>query len=247
MSNNMNHRRFFILGFVLLFLFLSADAHAQETVRSNTVTTKIGSPTSPAPIVSGGPHPVAPVVDPAGLRQAIIDKFDLTLNGYDNNHLKWAWEKFWEVSNTNFIKIVRGSVIVVDSNSRQVGCPGGVAVYLDQYTESLFKYAIIHELGHVIRNCPSTATSFYADHLNALNKERGVTYYANNAPICTGSDNPSEDYAEMIARYLSPGISIQLLKGNPANGCNPPAGETINLKDNFPMHYNVARSILGDF
>lgn len=200
-------------------------------------------PTTTTP-ATAGQLPVAPNIDTSNLRQSIIDKFGITMNGYDNDHLKWVWEKLWEVSNTNFIKFVRGSVIVADSDSRQINCPGAaVAVYLNPYPEALFKYGLIHELGHVVRNCGQSSGNFYAEHLRAHNKEGGVTYYANNAPKCTGSDDISEDYAEMIALYLNPNANIQMVK------CATDAGITkyTNLKNEFPLHYNVAKSVLGDF
>lgn len=201
---------------------------------------------SPPP--SGGTHPTAPGVDQSILKSSLISQFGVTMNGFDNDHLKWAWEKLWDISNTNFIKFARGSVIVAEYGSQQVGCPGsGVTVYLEQFPEALFKYALIHELGHVIRNCNQSPINFYTDHLNAFNKEKGVTYYANNAPSCTGSDNESEDYAEMVARYLNPNTAIQMIKSKPDKSCNPPASESIDMKNRFPLHYNTARSVLGDY
>lgn len=208
----------------------------------------VGIPIS-TPIASGTPviHPTPPPVESSALRQRIIDQFGVTMDGgFDTDHLKWAWEKLYEVSGTNFPTLVRGSVIIADPASRQVGCPGSsVAVYLSQYPEELFKYAFTHELGHAIKNCPNSASSFLAQYDNAYDAEHGVTFYARNASACTGSDNKSEDYAEMIARYLNPGTGIQLVKGNDL--CIAPRPEYVNLQSSFPLHYNVARSVLGNF
>ena len=230
-----------IAGFLALFLFIfvsSLGGIGGTTTPSETGNVGIGTP---IPIPSDGTHPIVPITDPSGLKQKIIDQFGIIMNGYDPDHLKWAWEKLWDVSNTNFINLVRGVIIQARAGSEQVGCPGGVAVYLDQYPEVLFKYGLIHELGHVIRNCISSSTNSYADHLNALSKEGGVTYYAKHAYSCTGSDGPSEDYAEMIALYLNPSANIQMTR------CTPSGTSYTNLRTDFPLHYNVARSILGGY
>ncbi len=193
-----------------------------------------------------GVHPNAPNVDPSQLRQAIFEKFAITMNYFDDNHLKWAWEKLNEVSNTKFPGLVRGSVINARSGSEQVGCPGSsIAVYLEQYPETLFKYGLIHELGHVIKNCQPDSVNFSTQFSNAYAVEKGVTYYANHAFDCTGSIDKDEDYAEMIARYLSPGTGVQLVIGNAR--CVAPNPEVINLSSSFPLHYNVAKLILGNF
>lgn len=208
-------------------------------------------PTSPTPVSTTTPanaRPSAPAIEKDRLKNSLISQFGITMNGFDTDHLQWAWEKLWDVSNTKFIGLTRGSVVTEDSySSSQVGCPGsGVAVYLRQYPEELFKYALIHELGHVVRNCTQLSISFFREHLNALDQEKGITYYANNAWNCTRSDNPSEDYAEMIARYLNPFFSLQFLRGNGAD-CLPPTTEAINLQTRFPIHYNVVKAILGEY
>lgn len=196
------------------------------------------------PSSQSGTRGTTPSIDETKLKDSLISQFGIAMNGFDNAHMQWAWEKLWDVSNTNFTKLTGGSVIDITDNadSHQVGCPGDkVAVYLGQYPETLFKYALIHELGHVIRNCSKTAVSSYVNHLNALNKEGAVTYYANNASSCTGSDNISEDYAEMIALYLNPSANIQMVK------CAPAGTKYTNLSADFPLHYNVVKSVLGDF
>lgn len=200
-----------------------------------------GTPTGPGTTCQ---HPSAPTIADAGLYQGIKDKFGVSMIGFDFTHMRWVWEKLWDLSNTNFVKFINGTVIqnTNSSSSEQVGCPGAaVSVYLGQYDEILFKYALTHELGHVIRNCNPSYVSFYTDHLNAFNREAGVTYYANNAPSCTGSDNTSEDYAEMTALYLNPNANIQMVR------CAPSNTKYTNLRTDFPLHYNVARSVQGDY
>lgn len=211
-------------------------------------TPATSTPTGPA---QSGVHPTAPAVDPARLKDSLISQFGITMDGFDNTRLQWAWEKLWDVSNTNFIQLVRDAVIkaVPAGISQQLFCPGrGVAVELRQYgDEQIFKYALIHELGHVIRNCPVSISNHASDHDNAFTREGGVTYYANHAASCTGGVNKSEDYAEMIARYLLPNTTIQIVVAKPERGCTPPSTESVNLQRDKPLHYNVARSVLGDY
>jgi len=216
------------------------------------IWTSVQSCQAAQPAASSGPaqpgvHPAAPAVDPARLKESLISQFGITMDGFDNAHLQWAWEKFWEVSNTNFTRFIRGSVIQITDprRSEQKGCPGRdpVTVLLGQYDQALFKYILTHELGHTIQHCTGS-NSFSAEHLNAYNREGGVTYYANHAASQSCShgtaNNVNEDYAEMIALYLNPSANVR------AVNCDT-TGRYTNLRVEFPLHYNVARSILGDY
>jgi hypothetical protein len=229
----------------ILALNLVKSAYAQQSAVSNSVVTRVGNPSNQAPeTVENGEHPQAPA--PTGdLRQAIIDKFNVTLNGFDQTHLKWAWEKLWDVSNTKFPVFIKGSTVqgITSGISQQLACPGrGVAVNLQQFpNEALFKYAFIHEFGHVIRNCPNSTDNLFSKQVDAYYAEKGVTYYANNASRCTGSDNISEDYAEMVALYLNPNAGIQF------TSCTPAGTPFPNLQSQFPLHYNIARTVLGAY
>lgn len=207
-----------------------------------TTTTTPGA--SPGP----GPEPSCNEAPPSGdLRQALIDRFGITMNGFDQTRLRYAWEKFCQLSSTKFNSLVRGSVINTTSpaDSQQVGCPGSpVAVYLGAYQqEELFKVILTHELGHVIRNCSSRAASAWDQHLNALRAEGGLTGYSRQ--LCTYS-NPgawqreSEDFAEMIAYYLNPNANEQTT-ARCSSGPNPYTG------GKNPLHFETARQILGDF
>lgn len=236
----------------------SAGAGSSQS-RTSKVCVKVGEPPEPLPAVCtqpdtapavpttpkvpGGPRPQAP--EPEGdIRGAILEEFGITMNGYPKQNLQWAWEKFWEISNTNFNSLVRGSLIQLTSvsNSQQIGCPGETSVLLGAFSEeSAFKHVLIHELGHVIRNCAGRERAQETAFLNALEKEGGVSYYGQNAPACTGSDRPSEDYAEMIAYYLNPGVPVaSYLK------CYQ-ASQSPYSREDFPLHYQVARDVLGDY
>lgn len=226
------------------------QTQAVQTVKSNILCTSIGTPTTEKPAIcnqqgtiSGGPHPIAPP-PPGDLQQAIKDQFGIGIIGFDQQHLQWTWEKLWEVSNTNFISLVRGSIMSVTdvSSTRQVGCPPNLSVFIGQFPEeTAFKHILIHELGHVIRNCAGRQKAQETAFMNAHNAEGGVSYYAKNASSCTGSDSPSEDYAEMIAFYLNPGTPVKsYLK------CYQQDQERLS-PEQFPLHYQVAQDVLGAF
>lgn len=233
----------------------SVGATNNISIQSNVVCTKVGNAPDdqkpPACLAkspggttgTGGPRPEAPPAE-GDIRGAILEQFGVSMNGYDRQRLQWTWEKLWEVSNTNFVELVRGSVVQVTStsNSHQVGCPGAaVAVYLgpfnDEYT---FKQAFAHELGHVIANCSTKRTAHWQEYLNAHKTEGGVSHYGRNAESCTGSDSISEDFAEMIAFYLNPGVATTIV------ACNR-TPEQVNMAADFPMHFEVAKAILGVF
>lgn len=240
-------KKFALAGSLFFFLFFMAamiGAGMEITPTGGTTPPPPGTGTPPAPPPAPPPGPPKPPPAADKLRDSLISEFDLTMNGFGEQWLRWTWEKLTAVSGTRFVNFIRGSTVqaVAQGDSEQVGCPGsGTTVKLGAYPdEELFKLVFIHEFGHVIRNCPNSQSNYYAEHDNAYTKEGGVSYYARNAAACTGSDNKSEDYADMIAYYLNPNTTRQTARCSPENK-NP------NLKINFPLHYNTARSILGDY
>lgn len=220
----------------------------QRSAKSNVSCVKVGAvsdedkPAICNALAPGGPRPQAPPAN-GDLQAAIQQKFNISMIGYDQQHLQWAWEKFWEVSNTNFNSLVSGAVIQITdvSSTRQVDCPPKVSVLAGAFPEeTAFKHILTHELGHVIRNCAGREKAQETAFLNAR-KEGGVSYYAQNANACTGSDAPSEDYAEMIAFYLNPGVPVaSYLK------CYQ-SSQSRYTEQEFPLHYQVARDILGNY
>lgn len=198
----------------------------------------ISSPTSP-------PLGTAPA-PPDDVRQGIIDKFGITMNGFDQQHLQWAWEKFWETSNTNFPELVAGITIgASDGGSAQLGCAGAsTSVELGQYTPGdFFKFILTHELGHVIQSCQPRSKSQFDEAINAYNTEGGISFYGNNASACNGTVNINENYADIIAYYLNPSAgygSGPKSCGGPANPPNP-----FFSGSSFPLHYSVGKAVLG--
>lgn len=187
-----------------------------QTAQSKCVVTKVGNPaagpTLPAQC-STTPGGVLPPDYPADLRQAIIDKFGITMDGYDTEHLKWTWEKLWDVSNTKFPNLVRGAFLKAvppGDGAQQHGCGGPVSVTLPGYAgEAIFKFLITHELGHYLHNCNLDGVTHDLEMKNAYVQEGPISYYSGHTQECTGWNNgSSEDYADSVAYYLNPNAGL---------------------------------------
>ncbi len=223
---------------VCLLLFFTTITHAQLKTTSNTVTTNIGTP----------PSTTAPNVEDTNLRQALIDTFGITMNGFDTTHLRWTWEKLHETNNTTFPSLLRGSIIQAQPSgiSSQVGCFGGeVSLYLGQYQgEAFFKFILIHELAHIAQKCPLREQNRVVEHANALAREGYIAYYPANTVLCVGGDNGvNEDYADTLAYYFNPNAGFS---SGPLS-CTGPAGQNAPpnpyLGGKFPLHKAVAESL----
>lgn len=191
----------------------------------------------------GTPGPKPPNY-PTDLRQAIINTFGITMNGFAKPQLTWAWERFWEISNTKYTSLVAGAVIVANNAdySSQIGCPPGTTLLLRPYaTEKTFKFMLTHELGHQIRNCNKRAVIRYNEHLNAYDKEGAVSYYGANAYACWKTNNYSEDYADAIAY----GVTSDVNGG--VSSCGPSWPHPFYpAPAKKPLHYNnVILPVLG--
>lgn len=205
---------------------------------SNQVNTIIGNGKS---IADNGT--VAPPIT-GDKRQAIINKFNITMNGFDDPHLEAAWEFFWRVSNTKFNSLISGSIINASINniSSQVGCPSGISVEIFPYLpKEFFQYLLSHELGHVVANCqrPSARQDEIAI---AAQDEGAVSYYGGNAPACTGSDNYSENYADVVAYYLNPQAGFATYRCDPQRSPQNPFYGSSVLK---PRQKAIAEQVLG--
>lgn len=194
---------------------------------------------TPAPTPTINPD----LPDPDDLRSRIISEFGITMNGFNQQHLQWAYGIFADVSSTKFNELIKGTVMTglpSTEGSRQVACR---IVELGQYSSrEYFQVVLIHELGHVIRNCSRRELSYFTEHARVYNSEGPVTEYART--VCgrtpTTANKLSEDYAEMITYYLNPKADEQTA---------PCAGRRPNpyLNGKHPLHFGFARTILGRF
>lgn len=227
---------FFVI-FVLLEISSTVISHAQ-TYRTNSprVETRVGNPQSTRQ---------TPPSYPSDLRQAIIDEFGITFDGFDNQYLRWYWEKFWDIRQTNLLPLVKGSVIQKSDArfSQQIGCPGSsVALSLGQYQgEEFNKLILIHELAHIIQNCQPSSKSFFSELPGIIKNEGYITGYSRNASSCAGSIPLNEDYAETLAYYLNPNSTSRTLPCGDTDLSNPYKNRA------FSQHFELANKILGAY
>lgn len=213
----------FITIFTVSFFLISnlvQESHAQS---SSTWRTRVGNP--PTSEFEPGTIPGLP----SDIRQGLINEFGITMNGFDQQHLQWAWERMWEVSETNFPSLVRGAQIVRwdMSYSQQVGCFSGTSLNLRQFPgqKDYFKFHLLHELGHVAQMCnPAEATQRTA-HRNAYALEGAISTYGRlggTAGCYPGVDKYNEDHADTIAYFLDRSAGFVTARcGGPSNPPNP--------------------------
>jgi hypothetical protein len=198
--------------------------------RSNKVCTKVGNPTTPNPCASspgGGivPGTPAPPVEPGQHKLKIKELFNVDMQGaWDETHLKWVYEKFYELGqSTNFVKLVGGEPVTLCNcvpnqmtGTVQMSQSGIYATDRD-----LFLGTLIHELGHAIYHHKPAGTTFIMEHNNL---------YASNGTISSYSRagfDKTENYPEMLAYCL-----------------NGRAVGTIN-KEKWPPYKDIATKIMG--
>jgi hypothetical protein len=157
------------------------------------------------------------------------------LNGFDQDHLQWTWERLWEAGGS-FTDHLRGTKVEATSGlSSQVGCFGsGTSLYLGQYQpRAFFKFIVLHELGHVFQACNARSITHQAEQMNAYDQEGGVSFYAQNATKCiTGVSNYGEDYADMVAYYLDRAAGF----GSGPTSCGGPANPPNPFNNGYPLH-----------
>ncbi len=190
-------------------------------------------------------RPTPPSPPTSDIAQAIQNKFGIVMQGFNDQQLKWGWEKFWEISNTNFSSYVTGKAVIrhSDPNTEFSSFTGNCTptesnpnVYLKPSDEKIFKHILIHELGHIMLGCNTPEVVGQAEHQQALQKEGSVSIYADNPQACVSGTayRINEDYAETVSYYLVPEYTDQLCGG----------GSVKPLQTNYPMHYNLMKRLL---
>lgn len=189
---------------------------------------------TPTPPTNGKGTP--PPVNQQQLREEIIKKFGIAMDGFNTEQLQWAWEKLWDISSTEFINLANGAIITkTTSISEQLGCK---AVRLrPPSTKEAFNVVLLHELGHIVYWCNQDPISKRSEHARIFNLEGGITGYAQHA--CFGTPPVNEDYAESHAYYLNPNTP-EVIECNRRNQIPFANGK-------YPMHFNLVKSILGNY
>lgn len=208
------------------------------SVKSNRLCVKVGNPTDPKPAtcsttpgtsVGGGiiTPPVtgpAPTVEAGKLVDAIKEQFGVTMQGaWDEKHLRWTYEKFYELSQTTkFVDYIRGQPVELiggipnqESGHVQMSQTGDYANDKDYYLGTL-----IHEFGHVIYHKP-LPENLAGEVNNVYEKVKCLSTYSR----C--QYDRTENYPEVIAYCL-----------------NPKAVGAIN-QERWPSYRDLAVRILG--
>jgi len=188
---------------------------------TSCVITKVGDPKDPPPPLpalctsntssgSGGlpagPCQVAPPV-PANVKQAIIDKWGITLNLPDDQ-IALAWGEFYQIDCTGFLQDIKGTTIGSWGNAyaQQFSCPGAGDAniqFSNQWSGRFMQTILVHEMTHVWQNCSTNGEQNKLDNDAAFEAEGGLTMYSRTG--CSFNvDLSNEDHADTIALYLNP-------------------------------------------
>lgn len=234
---------------LLIFGTQGSFVYAQ-TFKSNEFVTRVGDPQGPPPnITQPGRNGQKPPNTPDNLEQALLDTFGLRMVGFNRIQLNAAWEKMWDVNQTNFIKLVHGKekvvmVQAVNSGSEQVNCG---QINLRRYDDPEYlKVILIHELGHIIYWCNEDTVNKRSEHSNIYLSEGAVTGYAlpTGGTTCTGQPGATENYPEMIAYYLNSGITERTVIG--MTKCIT-RNQVPYADGKFSRHFNLVKTILGEY
>lgn len=195
------------------------------------------------------PSASSSILSAADLKDKIANDYNIAMNGFDQQHLQWAYDMFKELSKTQFTEILRQTskrtVISVRDASLQNSVTDSPTCSISliqnqtavpnnagESEQEIFDITLTHELGHIIQDCAPNRLSLYAGdphlsmtHAKIYQDHQGITQYSRSAgtPGCpsisdSGSDSSgyrsSENYAEMIAYYLHPGVKQKNVCGN---------------------------------
>lgn len=231
----------------------SASAQCSKSFDSQTGEEKS------TPLASSSPAPASQTTRPANLAEAIKTEFGVTMNGYSNRGLEYAYDMFTRYKGTKFNDLIKGTFVSNVSNPpdqpeaatddtycKTQGGPGRVV--LDDFaSKDEFVLKFTHELGHVIFACQQDPLSKRTEHEKVWTGESGITPYGRtNSPSCDPHTWPpqkprfarGEDYAEMIAFYLN-----QEAKDQYRGACS--SNEAPFKTTKYPRHLDLARRILS--
>lgn len=236
----------------------TTSAQCSKSFDSQTGEEKSTPLTSPQPAggLAGSTISTAPVNRPANLQQAIQTEFGVTMNGYSDRGLGFAYDMFTRYKNTKFINLIKGTQVhnippageagADDNYCRSQSGPG--IVVLDDFSDqNEFVLKFTHELGHVIFSCQQDSASRRTEHEGIWSSEGGITPYGQaNISNCDPHTWPpqkprfarGEDYAEMIAFYLNQDAKDQYR--GPCSSNEAPFKTT-----KYPKHLDLARRILS--
>ncbi len=210
-------------------------------------------------------------------KNAIFSEFSVTMNNFDDQHLKWAYDKFKDVSKTNFSKLIKGATInnssglysftdaatcIITLVQAQANLPNNIG----ENEEELFKITLIHELGHFISNSCShvnnsdnlfnDASNLPLTHQNVYDEkgDRGgegpLTYYAAHAEwtnVCN-TDGTTRNVYRRSEDYADM-IAYYLNQNVKTKKICDDSGRYDNPYNSgkYPMHKELVEKILGKY
>lgn len=169
----------------------------------------------------------------------IKNKFGISMNGFDAQHLAWAYGALETASSSKLLDLVKGAGIQAgNANLTFMECSNPAQITLKQESDqAYFKHALLHELGHRLYICQPDPVSKRTKHDQVYQTEKGISSYA----VCGGGDLKAEDYAEMISYYLEQNTKEQMVN----QACNVNGGQNPFATNRYPQHSALAKEILG--
>lgn len=187
---------------------------------------------------------------PSNPSQVLSDNYGITLQGYDDEHVKNVYDLFACLEGTRFGSLVYGTTLIngktIIDGVETIGmnCPEGESctIWITQMPgrPTTFKFILTHELGHVISNQNTREIANWTAVENAFAKEEGISLYARAGIKCNGASSVFEDYADMIAYFLHPNAGETTPNCDPDK--NPP--NPFFALNQFPDHLDAAKRIL---
>lgn len=228
-----------LIMLITVLIFSNISPVFAQTFQSNSVTTAVGSPnpTTKPGVETPGERKPAPTVIDSELQQSLRDQFGLNFIGFETKYMRFAWEKMWDISGTNFRNLTMNRPIthgtklinIEIGGPEQKACNRVLTLKFDD--PALFNVILIHELGHIIYHCNDNSLNRKFDHDDLYGKGKRLTLY--------GSRHFTESYPEMITYYLHPGISERTGAGAGTNSNVPYAN---GKGQDF---YEIAKRVLG--
>lgn len=202
----------------------------------------------PPPQLTTSPDPE----ESAETLQKKIDKeFNITMLGFDQQRLKWAFEKLSETKNSSLSRMTTDLIIQssnTDVNEIPINCKQPIVI-AQKDDQNRFEYALMHGIGHFIFECKSLDLSKrLPDHKNVFDNEGAISAYS----YCQNNPDVSsqEDYADMVAYYFNSDASQLTPTLESCSFDNKPFADKKNPfsdKNRFPQHYELVKKIFDRF
>lgn len=188
---------------------------------------------------------------PTDLKQSLKDDYDITLNGYDEEHTKYIYDLFQCLSGTKFGSLVYGTTLINGTTYIEevgetigMGCDSTCNIWITQMPgrPTAFKFILTHEFGHVIYYHNPGEVTHKNEFITNWETEGGLSAYSrrDGESDCKGGASFEEDYAETVAYFLHPNA------GEATGQCNSDDDKSNPLytTSKYPLHVDVIKKVL---